>query len=184
MTKSERERLGMDFDELWKSVWGDLPIRSHKHDYDNSKEKYNIIKDNGQLAILLSETVTDFVEPEWGFPKGRRNNNETDYDCAIREFCEETGFTIDMIHPIHNVTPFEEIFVGSNYISYKHKYFLVYMEYNDTLNLDNYQRSEVSKMCWSRIGTCLTQMRDYNLEKKRIITNVDSCLKQLSIYQM
>ena len=33
-----------------------------------------------------------FIEPEWGFPKGRRNNKEKDINCAIREFYEETNF--------------------------------------------------------------------------------------------
>ena len=58
------------------------------------------------------------------------------------------------------------------------------MEYNDTQDMDNYQRSEVSKMCWSHIDACLKQIRDYNLEKKRIITNVDACLKQMAVYQL
>jgi len=50
--------------------------------------------------------------------------------------------------------------------------------------MDNYQRSEVSKMSWSRISDCLVKIRDYNLEKKRIITNVDACLKQFAVYQL
>jgi ADP-ribose pyrophosphatase YjhB (NUDIX family) len=138
------------------------------------------------LNDIIEESMKYSVwsEPEWGFPKGRRNNNETDYDCAIREFCEETGYQANAIKPIHNVIPFEEIFTGSNYLSYKHKYFLAYMDYADTLDTEKYQRSEVSKMCWYTISTCLAQIRDYNLEKKRIITNVDTCLKQLSVYQL
>jgi 8-oxo-dGTP pyrophosphatase MutT (NUDIX family) len=195
MTEHEKNRLKTtDFNTLWKDIWGEGFCNArYKMEEGNSREKHATLvsgvvlrNDFYTLSNLIDESRehSNWTEPEWGFPKGRRNNNETDYDCAIREFCEETGFSPNIIHPIHNVTPFEEIFVGSNYISYKHKYFLVYMEYNDTLNLENYQRSEVSKMCWSRIGTCLTQIRDYNLEKKRIITNVDSCLKQLSICQM
>ena len=58
------------------------------------------------------------------------------------------------------------------------------MEHKDTLNMDNYQRSEVSKMSWSCIIDCLLKIRDYNLEKKRIITNVDVCLKQFAVYQL
>ena len=30
----------------------------------------------------------------WGFPKGKINEAEHDYDCAIREVIEETGFDI------------------------------------------------------------------------------------------
>ena len=195
MTEYEKDRLKtVNFNILWKDVWGEGYCNTrYKIEESNSRDKFDslvsgvVFKDNFYtLSDLIDESrkYSNWVEPEWGFPKGRRNNNETDYDCAIREFCEETGFNTDKINPIQNVIPFEEIFVGSNYISYKHKYFLVYMDYNNTLNLNNYQRSEVSKMCWSQIGSCLNQIREYNLEKKRIITNVDSCLRQMSIYQM
>ncbi|KAK3710364.1 hypothetical protein QZH41_002803 [Actinostola sp. cb2023] len=28
----------------------------------------------------------------WGFPKGKVNKDEDEFECAIREVCEETGF--------------------------------------------------------------------------------------------
>ena len=40
---------------------------------------------------------------------------------------------------------FEEIFTGSNFKSYKHKYFIAHTKCND---LTNYQKSEVSKIKW------------------------------------
>ena len=195
MTNHEKERLKtLDFDELWKDIWGEGFCNSrYKLEESISRDKHSILYSGVTLrndyytldsVIEESRKYSEWTEPEWGFPKGRRNNNETDYDCAIREFCEETGYSSSAIKPIHNVIPYEEIFTGSNYISYKHKYFLVYMEYNDTQDMDNYQRSEVSKMCWSHIDACLKQIRDYNLEKKRIITNVDACLKQMAVYQL
>jgi 8-oxo-dGTP pyrophosphatase MutT (NUDIX family) len=195
MTNHEKERLLTgDFEQLWKDVWGDgFCNNRYKLEESVSHDKFNALytgitlsNDFYTLESIIKEShqYSEWIEPEWGFPKGRRNNNETDYDCAIREFCEETGFTENIIKPIHNVIPFEEIFIGSNYMSYKHKYFLVHMEYNDTLNMDNYQRSEVSKMNWSCIDDCLAKIRNYNLEKKRIITNVDAALKQLAVYQL
>ena len=36
-------------------------------------------------------------EKEWGFPKGRRNFQEKDIVCGIREFEEETGYNINDI---------------------------------------------------------------------------------------
>jgi len=120
-----------------------------------SNDKFNALiagvtieNDSYSLKSIIDESQKygQWTEPEWGFPKGRRNTNETDYECAIREFSEETGFSKNIIKPVHNVIPFEEIFTGSNYFSYKHKYFLVNIEYNNTLNIQNYQRSEVSKI--------------------------------------
>jgi ADP-ribose pyrophosphatase YjhB (NUDIX family) len=42
-------------------------------------------------------------EPEWGFPKGRRNYQEKDYECAVREFCEETGYKQSVLKNIQNI---------------------------------------------------------------------------------
>ena len=52
---------------------------------------------------------------------------------------------------IDNIIPYEEIFTGSNYKSYKHKYYLAHMKYNN-VNDNNYQKSEVSKMNVQLIG--------------------------------
>jgi 8-oxo-dGTP pyrophosphatase MutT (NUDIX family) len=43
---------------------------------------------------------TYFMEPDWGFPKGRRNTHgdEMDLDCAQREIQEETGLTQMNMH--------------------------------------------------------------------------------------
>ncbi|XP_055337469.1 m7GpppN-mRNA hydrolase-like [Paramacrobiotus metropolitanus] len=56
-------------------------------------------------AILLDETL-DYVlvlenfNRRFGFPKGKKNNNETMQECAVREVLEETGYDIsDKITP-------------------------------------------------------------------------------------
>ena len=195
MTEHEKSRLlTTDFDTLWKDIWGDGFYNSrYKIEESISREKHISLSVGIVLKhdfytlhdlIELSRAYPTWIEPEWGFPKGRRNSNENDFDCAQREFCEETGYTRESIKPIHNVLPFEETFMGSNYVSYKHKYFLVYMNYCDTLNMDNFQRSEVSKMEWGDIDVCIARIRDYNLEKKRIIVNVNECLNQLEVCQL
>jgi 8-oxo-dGTP pyrophosphatase MutT (NUDIX family) len=195
MTVNEKQRLlTMGFDELWNDVWGEGYCNSrYKSEESVSRDKHRTlisgitIKDeffNLKSIIEDSYKYSEWKEPEWGFPKGRRNNNETDYDCAIREFCEESGYAMEKVKPIQNVIPYEEIFTGSNYLSYKHKYFLAYMDYNDTLVMDKYQRTEVSNMSWCSINDCLEKIRIYNLEKRRIITNVDSALKQFAVYQL
>jgi hypothetical protein len=77
--------------------------------------------------------------------------------------------------------PVYEIFTGSNFKSYKHKYFIMYMKYEDTLNMENFQKSEVSKMSWFTLEDCIKHIRPYNLEKIKIIKNVDYSLKQTNI---
>ena len=55
------------------------------------------------------------------------------------------------------------------------------MKYEDTLNMDNFQRSEVSKMNWLTLEDCVKHIRPYNLEKIKIINNIDHSLKQTNI---
>jgi hypothetical protein len=77
--------------------------------------------------------------------------------------------------------PFEEIFIGTNHKSYKHKYFLAYMnETNEILN--SFQVSEVSKIEWKTINECLECIRPYNLEKKNLITNINKVLQEYRLY--
>ena len=133
------------------------------------------------LKYLIDNSNTSWVDPEWEFPKGRRNYQEKDLDCAIREFEEETGYSYENIHIIENLIPFEEIFIGSNHKSYKHKYFLAYMDkYRDIP--ENYQKSEVSKLEWKTIDECLECIRPYNLEKKQLIMNINKVLQEYTLY--
>jgi 8-oxo-dGTP pyrophosphatase MutT (NUDIX family) len=134
------------------------------------------------LNMLIDNCGTYWEEAEWGFPKGRRNFNESDLDCGLREFCEETGFNYsrEKCNLIHNTFPFEEIFIGSNYKSYKHKYFLMFVDYDYSLTnfkqiLPNY---EVSIIDWKPIDACLSSIRSYNLEKKTMIYSVNQILSR------
>ena len=74
---------------------------------------------------------------------------------------------------IQNLLPFEETFTGSNYKSYKHKYYLTFMDYNRSLDIKTFDPTEVSKMEWKTYDECMNSMRSYNLEKKRLITNIN-----------
>jgi hypothetical protein len=77
--------------------------------------------------------------------------------------------------------PFEEIFIGSNHKSYKHKYFLAYIDESEDL-LSNFQVTEVSKLEWKTIDECLQSIRPYNLEKKKLISNIYKVLQEYRLY--
>jgi ADP-ribose pyrophosphatase YjhB (NUDIX family) len=189
MTIEEKTKLKtLSFDELWIGLWGTKSVSSqYKSEEVVSYEKINSLR-NGitvknefySLDSLIEESNNYqlWTEPEWGFPKGRRNNQEKDYNCAVREFCEETGYEFNHLNNIQNILPFEENFTGSNYKSYKHKYFLMYMHYKDTMDVSNFQKSEVSKMEWKTIDECIQCIRPYNLEKIKLISNIDKCLSR------
>lgn len=190
MTNEEKQQLkSKNFDELWKNIWGGGNYNNqYKLEENSSREKFNSLIEGVQLhndfytlndLIEDSNNYTLWEEPEWGFPKGRRNNAETDLNCALREFSEETGYFNEKLVYLQNVIPFEEIFTGSNYKSYKHKYFLMYMNYKDTLERGDFQTSEVSKVEWKTFDECIKCFRPYNLEKIRILKKAEEGLRQI-----
>lgn len=204
MTNKERDLINTgDFNKIWNTTWGHSILKFNGEEYQ-SNEKYNLLCKQGLNTIIaecLNETETietintintyisetqneqlelfpksGWITPEWGFPKGRREYKESDYNCAIREFNEETGINIHQLHQIENVLPIEENFMGSNYKTYKHKYYLMYMNYEDTLIETKYQKSEVSEMAWKTVDECIQCIRPYNVEKKCLIKNIDDIL--------
>ena len=146
------------------------------------KNGVNINETTVTLNDIIQKSTTNWQETEWEFPKGRRNHKEKDLECALREFEEETGILQTKITIIENVLPFEEIYIGTNHKSYKHKYFLAYYS-NDSLDdLNNYQIEEVSKLEWKTIDQCLESIRPYNLEKRKLITNINKVLQEYRLY--
>jgi hypothetical protein len=54
---------------------------------------------------------------------------------------------------------------------------------NDKENsLENYQKSEVSKLEWKTVDECLESIRPYNLEKKQLISNINKVLQEYRLY--
>lgn len=147
------------------------------------KQKFDFLKASNtdiNLKTLVQESTTNWSETEWEFPKGRRNYQEYEVDCAIREFREETGITND-IFMINNIQPFEEIFIGSNYKPYIHKFYLAYSPI-EISSLDKYQKTEIGSVKWCTLEECLDKIRPYNLEKQTLIKNINNVLEEYSIY--
>jgi len=197
MSVNEKKQIITEpFNKLWTMMWGTTSENQFRSEESISVKKFELIT-NGvyinnvkyTLRDLVNKSDTAWTETEWEFPKGRRNPQERDLDCGLREFQEETGYSQDSIAIVENILPFEEIFIGSNHKSYKHKYFLAYMseyknqEKDDVVNLQNYQKSEVSKLEWKTFDECLKSIRPYNLEKKKIITNINNLLQQYKLYR-
>jgi 8-oxo-dGTP pyrophosphatase MutT (NUDIX family) len=203
MSVSEREKIRTNtFETLWKQMWGDMTLGTqYKNEEINSQRKFEALKNGLQigtatererereetdfisLEILIDRCTTMWNETEWEFPKGRRNFQEKDLECALREFEEETGIKKSELKTIDNLMPFEEIFIGSNHKSYKHKYFLAYMDKTSSeKSLQNFQKSEVSKIEWKTLEECLESIRPYNLEKKQLIININKILQEYRLY--
>ena len=189
MTESEKDRIKKNsFDELWNELWGKWIGTNYRGEERISREKHKMLMD----GILINETLydinyfiknsnTSWSEAEWGFPKGRRNFQEKDLNCALREFEEETGISKSDVNVAINLVPYEEIFTGSNLKSYKHKYFLGYINENVELN-NNYQKTEVCDVKWLNYENCISTIRPYNIEKKKILKKINSVLQKYRLY--
>ena len=97
----------------------------------------------------------------------------------MREFHEETGYQKKNINIINNLKPFQETFTGSNFKSYKHKYFLGHIE--NPIYHQNFQKSEVSDMKWLSLEECIKKIRPYNLERIELINNINKVLHKYSL---
>ena len=188
MTVYERQKiLNEDFQTLWDNLWGEYVGIQYRGEERISRDKFNSIK-NGitlqnekyDLANLIEKCSNNWDEPEWGFPKGRRNYQEKDLACALREFEEETGCSKNDLKIIQNILPIEELFTGSNYKSYKHKYYIAYMsDIKDSFQ--NYQITEVSDIKWLTFDECKTKIRPYNFERIETLTRVKSIISKYRI---
>ena len=178
MTNSELVLLkNNDFDFLWRYLWcGPGPSR-HKRDYISAKNKFNSIK-----HIIERAVVSSYTEPEWGLPKGRRKQHETNFDCANREFCEETGLSF-LNYKILNIKPVEENYIATNSVNYCHYYYFAeltappqeFIINND----DQDQYKEVRMVNFFPLHKLKKMLRDYQTEKYKILNSVKNLIKFL-----
>lgn len=182
MTLGEVENIKKySFDELWNMLWLNKNIKQYQTEYDISKRKFTNLMHNKYFIFekLLEDAEIVYTEKEWGFPKGRRNLRETDYNCALREFEEETNFKKDDYSILRNIKPVEEIFYGSNNIKYKHIYYIAKCIKSKNLVIDPsnyYQFTEVSNLSWFTLTEALEKIRPYNIAKKDVLIKVNKLL--------
>jgi ADP-ribose pyrophosphatase YjhB (NUDIX family) len=204
--------------ELWNKMWNPVSHlsktkRASSRKFDSSSEqkiaqekldslKRGIIlfKDNYSLQSLIEESQTEWPTCEWSFPKGRKECDDSDYDCALREWSEETGYSTKHVSRIENIDSFKEIFMGTNYLTYKTTLFLGHWQNNTEIesNLDNnntsleeckllptkYDKLEVSARNWCSYEECLINIRPYHKELRTIITHVHSILSKYELLNL
>ena len=186
MAQGERERLrGVSFSVLWTTMWS--CTSTSNFDYDVARGKFERIRagyrlqDGRQVSIerLLRDTSTPYLEPEWGFPKGKRNRRESDLECARRECCEETGCGRDDFWVLHQLGSTWEEFRGSNGVLYRHNYFVARFAGGAEVRVDSdnaHQASEIGDIGWFTLGEAMRKFRPYDIEKKVMLAKLDNVL--------
>jgi ADP-ribose pyrophosphatase YjhB (NUDIX family) len=188
MTHRERERVGTeDFEALWKALWQITECNSFMREYEDAKGKFETLrsgyksKDKDGNAIwfdidyVISNTRPLYHETEWGFPKGRRNINESDIECAVRKFSEETSVPADHVQLIGD-NPFDEVFTRGNRMRYRHVYYIGHLLVDQVFGgkkaVEPYtilQKREINRVEWFNYSDVQKHIRPYNKERKELI---------------
>lgn len=184
MTLNEKNLLlRKQFDDIWNYAWYQNNSSNIKHtsEYTESKYKFDyLITHNIIQNIITNISCGIEQEQEWGFPKGRRKLKESDIDCAIREFCEETRLSKNDIEIKKDIIPFEEIFYGTNNVLYKHTYYLAFIKNSDvSIEVDQCcieQIREVRALQWFDYDEVLNHINVHNVERHQIIKKIHDML--------
>jgi 8-oxo-dGTP pyrophosphatase MutT (NUDIX family) len=172
-----------EFKELWVNLWLLSDNFDEAPDYLKAYDKFNsltkgIMYNETLITVnsLVKDSNTSYEMSEWEFPKGRRNMNENDFDCAKREFKEETSYEDGDYDIITNLCPFTEEFVGENKVKYKYIYYigklknLLKIPIIDSNNKD--QITEIKDVKWFTKRQSLQIIRDYHHSRKKIIDQI------------
>ena len=198
MTIDERTSLMTEeFETLWKRLWQSESCKSFVREFAEAKGKFEMLRrgyimKNSKnkvyyfdIDFIINNTESVLKEPEWGFPKGRRNINEHDFNCAVREFKEETGIAPRHIRVIGQIKPFEEVFSGSNKVRYKHIYYVALcMKPNMAQDIYNPMNKvlsrEIKAVQWFNYDDAQKKINDYNVERKELFKRADNTIQKLA----
>ena len=162
-----------EFDELWNDLWNNNNNNNKYHnEYMVSKKKFYEIKKKFDISEFKK---SKYGFNEWGFPKGRRNQYETDLVCALREFEEETNINEKNIMVFEKCNFIRETMTGTNDIQYIHNYFLALLYNEDVVKKENTEVGDIKIM---NVSECLNIIRPYHFEKIKIIKFIYSLIKE------
>jgi 8-oxo-dGTP pyrophosphatase MutT (NUDIX family) len=160
-----------EFDTLWTRLWGQ-GRDTHSAEYEISKSKYYQL----DRADIIRRNRSKYSDPEWGFPKGRRARGETDSECAVREFFEETNISPEA-YTLHPNLKFVETFRGTNNVLYRHIYFVALLRDSKIVNLKQkltfMQSKEVSEVDWKSMSECRSIIRPHYTERIALMSDVE-----------
>lgn len=126
MSMREKQKiLTQSFEEVLNET---LVHRTGKA-YRRSKELEWKFHDNVKRHYkLLTNTSIGLKNVPYIFPKGRKEEGETERECALRELEEETRIKRSLVS-LYDIDPFEETYVGINGKLYKTIYFVGFIDY-------------------------------------------------------
>ena len=186
-TVKEREWiLHEDFENLYYNFWGRWDS-AHKDNFRMSRKKFETLRqgysqDNYFFSWdrIIRNAHSQYPQPVKEFPKGRKKRgckNESDFDCAIREFTEETGLEPTSYVLIPHTKPFVMKFVGMDGCMYENTFYVV--KFHNKENLDSRQSSETCGVSWMTFEQALSDLRPHEKEKHDLLQRVHEYLQNM-----
>lgn len=145
MTVDEKlDILSLNFTQIWYRVWLNSAVSSN---YYMAKNKFEstFLPDNGvRLRKLIAKSQS--AAKIWEIPKGRKKNkNEPEINCAIREFTEETGISKKSykLYPLAYRT-YSYIDAG---VRYTNTYYFAFTKYNIEPRINFGLQDQIDEIC-------------------------------------
>jgi 8-oxo-dGTP pyrophosphatase MutT (NUDIX family) len=147
------------FDDLWKLIWWNKKCDIFKRDRDNAYENFRKLNIFGVLD--KKKIVPKYTHPEIGFPKGRKNRNEKDLTCAIREWKEETNLVQTDIKRLFKNKRLQTEYTAFNGNTFKITYYLMELDERFLTKHTTDTLEEVYDLFYASYLQSLNLFRDY-----------------------
>ena len=185
--------LNKNFIDLWKELWRlktNKVKNKNKSNFYKSMIKFNVLR-NGifnedfgyfyNIKSLVDKSKTKYNTPEWNFPKGKRNYGETNLECAVREFEEETNIYDRSKYSIIPDVSFTCTHKGSDNVYYKTTYYVAIAKkiINFKYERNTFQQQEISTIEWKTYDENINVFRPYEQYKINILNNLHTYVKSI-----
>lgn len=157
----------------------------YQNEYIKSNEKFSNLlagkSANGRriknIDYYLNNVHPDYQTLEWGFPKGRKEQDVDELTCACREFQEETGYDLHEYTVLNLIEPIVENMTGTNNVKYKHIYYIALdqRELSDS-STSPVDTVEIDTISWFNYDDAIKTIRPFHIEKKQMIKIINKWL--------
>lgn len=150
-----------NFDTIYRTIWRDFTdskkygddkfYEAIRTEYRTSKLNFDTLRDSAMVKLdTYIKCSPCYQTPEWSLPKGKRmyksNNNlvESNIECALREFSEETGLEKSQFTLFENLSPCMIEYHGSDGLHYRNVFYTSIINKQPQIcNVSEVQRNEV-----------------------------------------
>lgn len=191
----ERRRIcRWSFKKIYCHLWGWFDT-FYQEKYNRVKTKWNILRRGLIIStgldtqqVMSWKTLCAMVahsaqkKNTYEFPKGKREwvdgKLESEWDCAVREFDQETQYGLRNCRLVPFQKPLVETFVGMNELEYTHKYYLMKCE---TMGNHAKQSSEARRIRWLTLEEALENIWEDETSKRQMLLDLHKHLSSSSI---